>query len=258
MPFYNYDKEQIGVNPNSLTERDYYCSFSLFEKIGVCGDSYANGYCGESPQAESGVNHPNISWPKQLERRSGATVFNYSTGGQSARSFKTNSTVGLLKLITQDKCGLYILALERNDYNIALNDDTYLGSLTDITSGSLGSYPDTFYGNYATIIETIKQYSPESRLVMMIGDYPSSNTLGTAFNNAMKEIADHYEIPYMEQLSDDYFLPSNAYYREKSAGGHPAPYAYSGMELAIERLFNKCVLTYKNYFMYYVGIPVST
>ena len=93
---------------------------------------------------------------------------------------------------------------------------------------------------------------------MMIGDYSTSNALGTAYNNAMIAIANHYQIPYMEQMSDDYFKGGNHYYREKSAGGHPAPYAYCGMELAIERLFNKCVADNKAYFMYYTGVPQST
>ena len=57
----------------------------------------------------------------------------------------------------------------------------------------------------------------------------------------------------MRQTDDDYFKGGNQYYRDKPAGGHPGAIAYCGMELAIERLFNKCVLDNKAYFLYYTG-----
>ena len=259
MAIYNYSGTEIGASASSLTERDYFCSFSLFESIGVVGDSYANGYCGESASDSSGVNHPSVSWPQILARRNGVSVTNYAWGGQLTRSWITDTSVGLPKLESDAAKGLYILALERNDYNRENNGTSgYLGSISDIENYSLGSYPDTFFGNYATIIERIQAHAPSAKLVMMIGDYSTSNALGTSYNDAMKAIANHYQIPYMEQMSDDYFKGGNHYYREKSAGGHPAPYAYCGMELAIERLFNKCVADNKAYFMYYTGVPQST
>ena len=254
MAIYDYSGEEIEAG-GDLTARDYYCSFSMFETIGVIGDSYANGYYGEDPSASSGVNHPDVSWPQMLARRNGVSVTNYAWGGQLTRSWITDTSIGLPKLESDPAKGLYILALERNDYNRENGGVTgYLGSISDIENYSLGSYPDTFYGNYATIIERIMAHAPNAKLVMMVGDYSTSNVLGTAYNNAMKAIANHYEIPYMEQMTDDYFKGSSKYYREKSAGGHPAPYAYCGMELAIERLFNKCVADNKAYFMYYIGV----
>ena len=246
---------------NFIREREFYCSLSLFTRIGVLGDSYASGCSGESESATSAPAHYDLSWPAQLARRQGVTVDNYSQGGQSTRSFITNKNErGLAALEASPACGLYIFALERNDYNWEKNGHSgYLGNISDITEHSLGSYPDTFYGNYATIIERVKTHAPNAKLVMMVGDYRGSNTLGISFNNAMIEIANHFGIPYMEQLNDEYFDHSkNKYYWEKSAGGHPAPYAYSGMELAIERLFDRCVGENKEYFMYYVGVEEDT
>ena len=254
-----YDYKGDEVKTSSITERDYHCSFALFQRIGVLGDSYANGNFGETPSATNDVGHPSLSWPQQLARRQGVHVYNFSVGGQSTRSFLTNTgDTGITALENSPACGLYILALERNDYNYEKNGhDGYIGDITDITGHSYGSYPDTFYGNYATIIERILLHAPNARFVVMVGDYSSSNVLGTAYNNAMIEIAEHYSIPYMEQLSDQYFLGSNSYYRDKSPAGHPAPYAYSGMELAIERLFDKCLKENKEYFMYYLGVQLT-
>lgn len=258
MAIYNYSGARLD-NESELTSRDYYCAFSLFETIGVIGDSYANGYCGENSSATSGVNHPDISWPQVLARRNGVTVTNYSWGGMSTRSFITNTSYGLPKLTSDPAKGLYLLVLERNDYNIENNGETgYIGALTDITTHSLGTYPDTFYGNYATIIETIQAHAPSARLVMMAGDYSSSNTLGSAYNAAVEDIAAHYNIPCIKQMDDAYFLGSNTYYRDKPAGGHPGAIAYCGMELAIERLFNKCVKDNRSYFMYYIGTQTNS
>ena len=229
---------------------NYYCGFSLFENIGVVGDSYASGAYGESSSASSAVDHINKSWPQILARQNGCSVTNYTKGGISTRTFITNSTIGLPALLADTPKELYILALERNDYNIENHGESgYLGAITDITNHSLGSYPDTFYGNYATIIENIMNHAPNAKIVMMSGDYKSSNTLGTSYNQAVQIIADHYGLPCMVQLDEPFF--SSDYYRTQwAAGGHPSAIIYSGMETAIERMFNKCVAENKSYFTY--------
>lgn len=258
MAIYKYSGDVINSVVEE-TERDYYCCFSLFETIGVCGDSYAAGVSAE--QADSEVDgahsHYNSCWPAVMARRNGVTVKNYSYGGLSTRSWITNSTYGLPKLLTDDPCQLYLLVLERNDYNIQTRaeagsaDEHYIGALTDITNNSLGSYPSTFYGNYATIIETIQNYSPRSRLVMVTGDYSNSSVTGSAFHAAMVDIANHYGIPVIKQRDDLYF--KDDYYCYDPNGGHPQPIAYTGLYLAIERLFNQCVKANRAYFQYYTG-----
>lgn len=267
MAIYDYNGNELSMKVSSITERDYYCSFALFEKIGVLGDSYARGYSGDDPEMIKGYDHPAVSWPAQLARRQGITVANYSHGGQSTRTFLSNfyPGCGIDALESDLVCGLYILALERNDYNTEIGgEDDYLGSITDITEHSLGNYPDTFYGNYATIIERVIIHAPKARLVMMVGDY-SPRSQGNKYNEAMKVIAEHYLIPYMEQRSDPYFMGDSDYYRNFPPAGHPAPYAYSGMELAIERILGNCIAKsvldntcyFKDYFLYYTGIPSS-
>lgn len=244
----------IEINKDPVGSDVFYGSFSLFETIGVIGDSYASGASGEQVGDTSAKDHPALSWPQQLGRKNGVSVTNYAKGGLSTRTFLTDAVIGLSKLISDPARGLYILALVRNDYNIEDRGETgYIGSLEDITSHSLGSYPDTFYGNYATIIESILNHAPNSKIVMMTADYKSTNVLGTEYNNAMKEIALHYNKPIMIQL-DEPFFDSDYYRTAWAGGGHPSAIIYSGMELAIERMFSKCLNTYKSYFTYYKGI----
>ena len=252
IPLNNESNESNG-NSETIESRDFYGTFSLFEEIGVIGDSYASGASGEKPTDTSSVDHMNISWPQVLARRNGVNVTNYTKGGLSTRSFLTNTDIGMSKLESDPIRGLYLLALIRNDYNTILNGETdYLGSIADITDNSLGSYPDTFYGNYATIIERIQLHAADSPIVMMTGLYALSNTIATSFNTAMAEIANHYNIPIMTQLDEPYF--SDPFYRTGwPAGAHPSGIIYGGMAMAIERMFNKCVYDYKDYFNYYHG-----
>lgn len=259
MGIYNFAGEEI----KGMTEekaRDYYCCFSLFETIGVIGDSYAAGVSADQPDSsvDGAHAHYNACWPAVMARRNGVSVSNYSYGGLSTRSWITNKSYGLPKLLSDDPKQLYLLALERNDYNIQNRaavgsaDEHYLGDITDITLNSLGSYPSTFYGNYATIIETIQNFSPRSRLVMITGDYSDRNTTGKAFHDAMAAIAAHFGIPVMRQRDDDYF--HDDYYCYDQNGGHPQPIAYTGLYLALERLFNRCVAENRDYFQYYTGV----
>ena len=262
MAIYDYSGTEIptgdggggGGGSADVTVRDYYCSFSMFPRIAVVGDSYANGYCGENSEAESGINHPLLGWPLMLARRSGSTVINYSWGGRSTRNFIANQDAGLAKLLADQPCDLYLLALQRNDYNTYHGgEETYLGDITDLTEGTFGEYPDTYYGNYGTIIESIQRNSPQSRLVLIVGDY-SPNSAAYPTSVIVEEVAEHYNLPILKQRDDDYFKGDNAYYWDKPAGGHPAILAYSGMELAMERLFQKCVKKYRDYFLYYAGV----
>lgn len=227
----------------------YNITLSMYNNIGVVGDSYASGSFGDSPSAEHDSPHYNYSWPAMLSRKNGFNLKNYSEPGLSTKTWLTNTEHGLSVLLNDDPQDLYILALIRNDYN-RVNyeiDPDYLGSITDITGHSLGNYPDTFYGNYATIIESIQAHAPNAKLVMMTADY--LNQLGQSFNTAMEEIAEHYEIPVMVQLEEDYFN-SSLYRQNWPAGGHPGIQQYSGMALAIERMFEKVVNNNQDYFKY--------
>lgn len=245
------------VGPGTEQDAGYYGSFALFETVGVVGDSYATGACGDEESDTTADDHVSLSWPQQIARRNGIEVTNYSVGGLSTRTFLTHQTAGLPKLVSDPARGLYILALIRNDYNIERRGETaYCGTITDITNNSLGSYPDTFYGNYATIIESIANHAPDAKIVLMTGDYRSTDATGEKYNNAMIEIATHYGLPIMIQ-NDDGFFASDYYRKNWAAGSHPSAIIYSGMATAIERLFSRCLSTYKTYFTYYKGVNQS-
>lgn len=242
------------LTPKGQTETfsDFYASFSMFETLGVIGDSYASG-CSNDGTTDGAPAHYPVSWPQMLGRRNGVEVTNYTKGGLSTRTWLTDADYGLAKLLADEPKNCYILALERNDYNHEnAGNSGYIGTIADITSHtSYADYPDTFYGNYGKIIEQIKAHAPKALLVMMSGDY--TNTLGTAYNAAVEEIAEHYGIPCMVQLDDPFF--SSSYYQtyRHQSGGHPPVILYSGMALAIERMFQKAISEHAGDLLQFIG-----
>ena len=232
------------INSRDVPE-DYY-DLSLFPNVCVIGDSFA---CGTFCEYNGGdlAEHMSMSYPAMLARKYGFELHNISHGGMSTRSFINGS---LWDDLTDDEPrDLYLLALERNDVNY-YNDDhsDYLGNITDITGHSLGNYPDTFYGNYATIIDTILAKNSNAKIIMLTIT-KDSNATRTAFNNAMIEIAEHYSIAYIQEDDDSYFNTS-LFKENRPGGGHPGAVQYNGMANGINRLINNCLATNLAYFKY--------
>lgn len=217
-------------------------SISLFESIGVVGDSFASGtlYYG-------GSYHDNyhVAWPNIMCRKLGVTPHVYAAGGLTTRSFLTNTSRGMSYLLSESADNLYFLALGINDaYSLGSG---YLGSITDITShSSYADYGDTFYGNYGRIIEMIKEHAPNAKIV--ISCIANNSGVYVAFNEAIKNIARHYGIPYIVQTDDWYFTSWLYNYQQ---GSHPIAINYACMANAFERLLSKCVAENEPYFRNY-------
>lgn len=220
-------------------EDDTKVSLSMFQKFGVIGDSYASGVI--YPTYGQSVERYSCSWGQILARKCGTVCTNYSHGGLSTRTWLTSS-LGLAKLLANEPEDIYYCALGINDYG-QLGED-YLGSLTDITSHSeMSEYGDTFYGNYGRIIENIKAHAPHALIVMFT--CANTNTVPQKFSDAIVEIANYYEIPYIVQAEDPYFQ-SAAY--TQMMGGHPTSVGYGGMASAFERLLQGAIQTNRAYF----------
>lgn len=220
---------------------DPYISLSMFEKFGVIGDSYASGALFFNGQEKDDYAH---SWGQIMARRLGTTCTNYSRGGLTTRSWLTDSK-GLSLLLNSDAEDIYYLALGINDYYSL--GSSYLGSIEDITShSSYTDYADSFYGNYGRIIEQIKAHAPNAKIVMFTMSLYSATSAKEAFNNAIKEIANHYGLPYINQ-DDDLFFTS-VFFNSTKVEGHPIAITYSGMACAFERLLCDCIKNNVAYF----------
>ena len=220
---------------------DLSSSIAIFEKIAVVGDSYASGeiYVG-------GVQYDkySLSWIQIMARRNGITAQNYSKGGMTTTEWLT-SNYGLNKMLSNDPDNLYILALGLNDRNY-----TTLGSISDINDSDPTLNPNTFYGNYGKIIEAIKTHAPNCKLIMSTMA-KNNDTNYINFNNAIVEIANHYNIPIIYQYNDYYFQSTN--YLNGMVNYHPTSVGYGEMAKALERLINECISNNRSYFNDYLG-----
>ena len=218
-----------------------FTSFSMFQKFGVIGDSYASGQIFE--HNGDNVTKYELSWGQILARKSGSSCINFSKGGLTTSTWLTDS-VGLQKLQSEESLQLYILALGIND----VTKGTELGTIADIKEDYTQN-PNTFYGNYAKIIELIKIKSPNCKLIMSTMANNTENY--SSFNNAILEIANHYNIPTIKQYDNDFF--NSSFYKNNMIYGHPTAPIYSGMSNAIEDLICECMIDNINYFENYIG-----
>ena len=203
-----------------------YADMSLFQRVGVIGDSYASGelvtYNGSVPTF---TDHYEISWGQILARKHGFKCINYSAGGKTTTSWLADTDHGLQKLLSDDPCELYILALGIND-----RDHFELGTTDDISTDGTGT-AQSFYGCYSKIIYNIIAHAPKAKLIL--STLAATDEKSEKFNQAIIDLAIAFKIAYIKQ-SDDAYFTSAAY--KNMQGGHPRAVGYSGMAAALDRL----------------------
>lgn len=225
-----YDEDIASVKSAATP----YTSVALFQRIGVIGDSFASGeICVDGHYTD----YYNRSWGQIMARRNGITCTNYSRGGLSTRTWLTDAKgLTLLNATTADE--LYLIALGINDAGLGSD---YVG-----TSADIGTDNDTFYGNYAKIINAVQAHAPDAKIVLLGMANPSSTTVKQTINDAISTIATYYSIPFIDQTQDDFF--TSDFYLNNMVLGHPVGVVYAGMATAIERLLSQCMIDNLTYF----------
>lgn len=204
-------------------------SFSMFERWGVIGDSFASGvYYDISKGALD--NHLQKSWGQILARKSGNACVNFSMGGLYCGNWLTNNDRGLPFLLRESAKELYIVALGINDVG-RLSGVQPLGSISDIHS-DFSQNPNTFYGNYGKIIGNIKNHAPKAKIIMSTIPYNGENAM--IINNAIIAIAQHFELPCLMVHSDKFFRSD--FYWDNFEQDHPKSFLYGATANAYERL----------------------
>lgn len=214
-------KDNVVANP--------YADMSLFQKVGVIGDSYASGeLVTYNDTVPTFTDHYGISWGQILARKHGFKCINYSAGGKTTASWLADANHGLQKLLSDDPCELYILALGIND-----RDHFELGTTDDISTDGTGT-AQSFYGCYSRIIYNIIAHAPKAKLIL--STLAATDDKSEKFNQAIIDLATAFKIAYIKQ-SDDAYFTSAAY--KNMQGGHPRAVGYSGMAAALDRLIVK-------------------
>lgn len=241
-----------------------YTDASMFQRIGVLGDSYCSGalYFDERDRAT----YYEMSWPSNLGRQSGIEPVRYSVGGWSTYNFLYNDNdnwynYGSYKLIEDfsdpDRiCGLYVIMFGINDsYSGATWGDRqggteYIGSSADVDVSDYENNANSYWGNLSKIISTIKAGAPDAKIVIT-----TLARFGTSrydeYSAVVPDIAAFNGVPYIT-LTDDEFFRSDFY--THMLEGHPTAQLHAGMGKAMGRLLSKCIVENWEYFQTYRGI----
>lgn len=222
---------------------------TMFERIGVVGDSFASGVIyatGATTEEGKNYTHYEQSWPQCLGRICGNTVINYSVGGCTTKGWINNTTYGKAKMESDDPCDLYLLCLGINDMS-----GVSLGDIEDIGD----TEEDTFYRWYGEIVDAIHNHAPKALIVFstFCRSHQASDTAYTSYNEAIQELAEYYEVPCL-LLTDDPFFNSS-YYIGGMHNSHPTAAQYSGYAKAINRLLAKSIVDNYSYYSDYNSTP---
>ena len=238
------DKELLEIEK---LKKDFFnnsLSLSIFTNMGVCGDSYSVGYIKDD--SNNWILKPEISWGKQLGRLFDIDVSLFGRAGISTKTYLTDSDC-LPALLAAPAKQLYLL-------NLGINDvaSVTLGTIADIHEDYTEN-PDTFYGNYGRIIAQIQEHAPNAKIVMIKVLAPTYGDAGYLWSSvAIEEIAQHFNIPFLETLDSEFLASSWFVDNCSSNGGHPTAIGLSGAAKAISRLLQKAMMTdYYEYFEHY-------
>ena len=160
-------------------------AFGTFAKFGVVGDSLSVGYMGDSSGTAHGRNIY-YSWGQVLARRYGNKCLNFGFSGATTKTWYTNETHGKVELVQeQNKCQAYVVGLGVNDTVTESN----VGSPSDIDLDNYNNNAESFYGNYAKVIQTIMEFAPTAYIfVFTIPKTGGTNRFSEIKNNVIKGV----------------------------------------------------------------------
>lgn len=160
-------------------------AFGSFAKFGVVGDSLSVGYMGDSSGTAHGRNIY-YSWGQVLARRYGNKCLNFGFSGATTETWYTNEKHGKVELVQeQNKCQAYVVGLGVNDTVAESN----VGNANDINLSDYTQNANTFYGNYAKVLQTIMETAPTAYIfVFTIPKTKGTNRFSEIKNNAIKGV----------------------------------------------------------------------
>ena len=197
-----------------------------FLKIGCIGDSMSSGECKYTnvDGTTSLVDLYEHSWGQYMARKYGLSVVNLSQGGLTTRSWFTSSYGYTLAIKEENKCNAYIIGLGINDRNKLGSE--YLGTIDDIDIDNADNNNDTFYGNYAKIIQKMKKIQPKAKFFLMLDP---NKAVDEEFQNATAEIATLFENCYVLDMTLYADLYSSSGFIGQQNRGHYNAISYNYM-----------------------------
>lgn len=169
------------LNLNNLTNILYLeeLTFSAFQKFGVIGDSLSVGHATNTATGTQYGRNIASSWGQIIARKYGNICLNFGFTGATCKTWYDSNEHGWIELQqSQNLCQCYIVG-------IGTNDTGEIGSISDIDWNERNNNINTFYGNYAKILQAINDVAPMALIFVLTIPYPRNNV---SKNNAIKEI----------------------------------------------------------------------
>ena len=218
-------------------------SMAIFQgipSVGMIGDSLMSGatynhYDEENPLKD----REGFEWWRVLERESGAKYFDFAKGGLSTKSWLDIYLGTATK--PENKCCAYIIGLGVNDeYFLGID---YLGTPDDIDINNPDNNKDTYYGNYAKIIQKLTSFNSRAKFFLLT-EPRRINDLDSKWNGAVRYIANLFNNCYTVDLQDLY---NNIYLKgfinnTKGPQAHYPSIAYCYMAKLIERAIGDTII----------------
>lgn len=226
--------------------------YTTFRHVGCIGDSLASGEVAshQTPDPQTGKDYKfhdlyDFSWGQCMARMSDNTYYNFSSGGQTTRSWLTTAKGAPLAFDGQHACEAYIIGLGVNDKGYLGND--YLGTIDDIDISDYHNNEDTYYGNYGKIIQMAKELYPKAKFFLITN--PKNGY--TDWNQAIRDIANLFDNCYVIDLFVNHFNDYNdvnGLIEKCKRQGHYNAIAYQYMAEIIKNDINKIMYDNPNEF----------
>ena len=237
--------ENVAIYKNE--NNNAYNTFSTLLTVGCIGDSLASG---ESAYTDGGeteyVDLYDYSWPQFMAKLTGNTYYNFSKGGLSTRSWLTSNKGASLAFDGDHTCTGYIIGLGVND--VVKLGQNYLGASSDIDTSDYHNNGDSFYGNYARIIQMIQENQPKAKIFILTMPRDDNSTFAD-FNTAIRYMATVFDNVYVIDLFKYYLeeFQSGFIENNKTSGHYNAiAYQYIG-QLLLNELNNYMMKNYTEF-----------
>lgn len=227
-----------NLEGTNLLPAVFYPSLSMFQSIGIIGDSFASGEVWINNDSED---YYPLSWGQIMARMVGATAVNYSKGGLSTKTWLTNATYGLAKLNSETANQLYIIALGINDGNAAIP----VGTVADITSDSTNS----FYSYYGRIVRAIQAHAPNA--IIMLSTCARWTDTYNPYSEAIRAIGEYYSFPVLDLAESEFF--QSAFFSSNQVHNHPTAVNYSAMAKEYKRLIENVLEEHADQYKTFIG-----
>lgn len=235
-------------------------NLAVFRTMALLGDSLGSGEMAYGAAKQEFTHYRDMydySWMQFLARACGSTAYCYSCGGMSARAFMTSLKEPIRKFFEDGiVCQAYFIAMGHNDYNAVSRGwqragydsyeaylKVYLGSRDDVHTEDPARNADTYYGNYARMIQAIKEKSPEAKIFVIT--MMNEEKYGP-FNEAIRQMPGLFSNTYLVDMAEYFPDMPDWHYTE----GHGNAMGYLAYSQRIATIADWIMRNNREWFMY--------